>query len=41
MFTFNNVCIQFWAFQFNKDKELVERVQEGYEDGKGTGAPVL
>jgi len=34
-------CVQFWAPQFNKDKELRESPAEDYEDGEGTGASPL
>ena len=34
-------CVQFWALQFKKDRELLERVQQSHKDDKGSGAPHL
>ena len=35
-------CVQFWAPQFKKDRELFgETAAEGHEDGEGPGASPL
>lgn len=30
-------CVQFWALQFKKDKEFLEKVSRGYKDNEGSG----